>query len=187
MTTSDPIRARAAPKRAVGDDGLPSQPGSFDDTRARLRHLSGSVCVLKEQGLAAEDARACVKGGADVFVNPAGWNVPWGPTCWPHEMSFWIENETALPLAKSTLVPIEEADPIECFLYESEDGEFVLVITGGFTWGPTLRSFADDGTTMPADVILLHPKPLSTTTVSGELDSSRDREIAFRIGPPLRG
>lgn len=46
-------------------------PRGFNDQgMGKLGHISGSTCDLIEEDLEPADVVACVKGGADVYVNP---------------------------------------------------------------------------------------------------------------------
>lgn len=150
--------ADARKKFAVGDGFADLEPGDLTDngSGAVLRHLDGAICRLAERGLDPEDARLCVRGGADVFVNPAGHLTPREVTCWPVESEFWIRHEDAAVLAAVAPESLDSRSPA-CFdLFKSADGEVVVMATGGFHWGPELATFAVDGTTMPAVGVLLH-------------------------------
>ena len=143
---------------AAGESFAALGPGDLTDDGSGvvLRHLDGAICRRTETGLDPGDARLCVRGGADVFVNPAGYPTPQDVTCWPVESEFWIRHDDAADLAAVAPVPLCK-DPSPCFdLFKGPDGEVVVMATGAFRWGSELATFAADGTTMPAVGVLLH-------------------------------
>lgn len=158
---------------AAGENFAALGPGDLTDdgSGVALRHLDGAICRRTETGLDPDDARLCVRGGADVFVNPAGYSTPREVTCWPVESEFWIRHEDATDLAASAPVALCEGRP-SCFdLFKGPDGEVVVMATGAFRWGSELSAFAEDGTTMPSTGVLLH-EPMAL---------GDDGEMAFRI------
>lgn len=184
-----------------GDGFSGLEPGDLADhgSGTVLRHIDGAICRLAESGLDLDDARLCVRGGADVFVNPVGYPTPRDVTCWPVESEFWIRHEDAASLAGVAPEPIDNASPA-CFdLFKGPDGEVVVMATGAFRWGPELATFAADGTTMPAAGVLLHqPMPLGGEddmafhivghSAAGENDSAAIRWVGNvpRVRPRIR-
>lgn len=142
----------------AGDGFADLGPGDLADhgSGTVLRHLDGALCRLAESDLEPDDARLCVRGGADVFVNPAGNATPGDVTCWPVESEFWIRNEHASSLAAAVPDPLDSTRAPSFDLFKGPDGEVVVMATGAFRWGPDLVTFATDGTTMPPTGVLLH-------------------------------
>jgi len=145
----------ASPGDAYGD----LAPGDLAENGAHLflRHLDGALCALREAGLTPEDARNCVRGGADVFLNPLSRTSPAGATCRPCDSAFWLRHAEAAALARTAPEPLDEDLPATFALFMGPDGEAVVMATGALMWGPTLRVLDHDGTTVPAAAVPLSP------------------------------
>ncbi|WP_137771333.1 hypothetical protein [Brachybacterium sp. SGAir0954] len=150
-----PASTHASPGDAYGD----LAPGDLAENGAHLylRHLDGALCALREAGLIAEDARNCVRGGADVLLNPQSLSTPAGVACWPCDSSFWLRHADAAALARTAPEPLDEDLPATFALFMGPDGEAVVMATGALSWGPTLRVLDHDGTTVPAAAVPLSP------------------------------
>lgn len=153
------LTADASTHASPGDADGDLAPGDLVENGAHLylRHLDGALCALREAGLTAEDARNCVRGGADVLLNPQSLSTPAGVTCWPCDSSFWLRHADAAALARTAPEPLDEDLPATFALFMGPDGEAVVMATGALAWGPTLRVLDHDGTTVPAAAVPLSP------------------------------
>lgn len=121
-------------------------PGSFDGTEnfLYLRHLDGGVCALVETGLDAEDARRCLVGGADIYVNPEGFCHPLQHQSYG-DVQYWIRHSDARDLMQMAPV-IGGRLRGGCFpgridLLKGLDGQVVLHIEGRVVWGDRICTY----------------------------------------------
>lgn len=142
-------------------------PGEFiSQDRNSLVRLNGSVCRLLEDGIEPADAAACVKGGADIYVNPGQYEYAISDGRADYGMTqYWLPNAVARRFRgvpevferdgkrgrfRNYMVPSGRFS-----LYESADGDFVLHVTGGVIWREELATMSLDETRIPEDAIIL--------------------------------
>lgn len=132
-------------------------PGEFEgDPKQYLRHLDGGICVIAETGLEPSDAATCVKGGADVLVNPG--DYPWvvDDQRFSGEVQHWLRNAQARHLSEHVPMQGVGVSPMHLDLYKGLDGEVVLHLTGSVRWGEDLETYREDGTMrLPAGALEL--------------------------------
>lgn len=117
-------------------------PGDFGDEGQVVRHPSGELYQLAEEGITLDDARNIVRTGADLYVDP-------------EDMGFWaeahnwhgIEQRWVLGQRTEVLNEVEPLTgknriPVRIDVFRSPEGRNLLHMTGSWDWPPPARTQA---------------------------------------------
>ncbi|WP_422114639.1 hypothetical protein [Brachybacterium sp. UNK5269] len=111
------------------------RPGEFDgDEMEVLRHPSGDLLHLAEWNISLDDARKCVKAGADVYLNPG--DYPWlvEGTIHSREEQRWLIGAEAGALDHAEPITGKNSAPIRISLYKADSGRIAIHLVGNFSW-----------------------------------------------------
>jgi len=108
------------------------RPGDFQEYCKYLRHPSGEILVLAEEGLTIEDAERILAAGADLYYNPDEIDFNIEGRGYPDVVQEWLSGSRAAELLSRPPKVGKNMPPILISLYKSKNGRLTLHVTGVF-------------------------------------------------------
>lgn len=109
--------------------------GSFGgEDHGLLRHLDGELLKLKESGLTLEDAKNCVRAGAEVYVNPDFVEFDVRGTELRLSVQRWLSGDETLQFMEVDYENDTSKKSSEVSLYIGPSGRILIHLAGHFRW-----------------------------------------------------
>ncbi|MCT1908419.1 hypothetical protein [Brachybacterium paraconglomeratum] len=122
-------------ERPPGSGQTAIPPGSISGGDMEfLRHTDGELLRPRESGLTLDDAKNCVRAGAEVYVNPDLVEFDVRGTGFHHSVQRWLSGKDVRQFMDVDYENADSRDLVEISLYAGESGRMLIHLAGHFRW-----------------------------------------------------